>query len=73
MYKLLANAGMRKGDEFPYQRLNDIVTVHSTTRAERGAYTPRSKWCMKDRVKGRFPLVCEKLGTAAINVCKIAA
>ena len=61
MYKLLANAGMRKGDEFTYQRLNDIVTVHSTTRAERGAYTPRSKWCMKDRVKEDFLLFAKNL------------
>ena len=54
MFKLLADAGMRKGDEFTYQRLNDILTVHSTTREERRAYTHSAKWHMKNRVKDDF-------------------
>ena len=71
MFKLLAAAGLRRGDEYTYQRLSDILSVHSTTQDERMAYTPKMKWSMKNRTKDDFldfancleapPSMCRKL------------
>ena len=63
LFHYLAKLGLRRGDEHTYQRLNDILMVHSYSAEALNSFTPKAKWIMKNNVRDNFLKFAKRLQT----------